>query len=53
MHGGKDCVNGYGYYWDVGRGDEGRERVIKALLDFFARFKGKKGKLRLMGWAKD
>jgi hypothetical protein len=38
---------------NVGRGEEGRERVIEALLELFKGFKGKKGRVRLMGWANE
>jgi hypothetical protein len=38
---------------NVRRGEEGRERVIEALLELFKMFRGKHGKIRIMGWAKE
>jgi hypothetical protein len=38
---------------NVRRGEEGRERVIEALLELFKVVKGKKGRFRLMGCAQE
>jgi hypothetical protein len=38
---------------NIARGEEGRERVIETLLELFKGFKGKKGRVRLIGRAKE
>ena len=38
---------------NIARGEVGRERVIETLLELFKGFKGKKGRVRLIGSAKE